>query len=236
MESIPKIIHYCWFGGKKKTKIVKKCINSWKSYFNGYEIVEWNEKNFNIDAFDFTKKAYKDKKWAFVSDYCRLWVLYNYGGIYLDTDMEVLKPLDNLLNNNSFGGLEDELIAFGIWGCKKEDKFIGEVLKYYNTLNYDDYKEKLPKLAIPIHITAIAKENGYKENFNEVSYFLDKVAIYNKEYFYPKRHAWQESIITDNTYTIHHYAGTWRKPHQILRSKLKEVLLNFIRLFKSDKI
>lgn len=236
MESIPKIIHYCWFGGKKKTKIVKKCINSWKRYLRDYEIVEWNEKNFNIDAFDFTKKAYEDRKWAFVSDYCRLWVLYNYGGIYLDTDMEVLKSLDNLLNNNSFGGLEDELIAFGIWGCKKEDKFIGEVLKYYNTLNYDSYMDKLPKLAIPIHITSIAKENGYKDNFNEISYFLDKTSIYPKEYFYPKRHSWQEPIITNNTYTIHHYAGTWRKPHQILRSKLKEILLKFIRLFKSDRL
>lgn len=236
MKDIPKKIHYCWFGGKEKPKIVKKCINSWKHYLKGYEIVEWNEKNFNIEGFDFTKKAYENKKWAFVSDYCRLWALYNYGGIYLDTDMEVLKSLDDLLKNNSFGGLEDNLIAFGIWGCKKEDKFIGEVLNYYNDLNYDDYKDRLPELAIPIHITEIAKEKGYKESYNDVSYFLNQVAIYPKEYFYPKRHSWQEPIITDNTYTIHHYEGTWRKPHQILRSKFKERLLNFIRKFKSEKI
>lgn len=236
MAGIPKVIHYCWFGGKEKPKIVKECINSWKRYLKGYEIVEWNEENFNIEAFDFSKKAYENKKWAFVSDYCRIWTLYNYGGIYLDTDMEILKPLDNLLSNNSFGGLEDELIAFGIWGCKKEDEFIEKVLNYYNKLNYDDYKENLQKLAIPIHLTEIAKENGYKENYNEVSYFLDRVAVYPKEYFYPKRHAWEEPIITDKTYSIHHYEGTWRKPHQILRSKIKEELLNIIRRFKSDKI
>lgn len=236
MERIPKVIHYCWFGGKEKPKIVENCIASWKKYLKGYEIVEWNEKNFNIEEFDFTKKAYENKKWAFVADYCRLYALHNYGGIYLDTDMEVLKPLDPLINNNSFGGIEDSLIAFGIWGCKKDDKFIGEVLNYYNSLNYDDYKKSLSKLAIPIHITEIAEKKGYKENHNEVEFFLDKVAIYPKEYFYPKRHSWQEAIITDKTYTIHHYEGTWRKPYQILRSKLKEKLLNFIRSFKKEKL
>lgn len=234
MGDIQKVVHYCWFGKKEKPKIVEECINSWKRYLNGYKIIEWNEENFKVEDFDFTNRAYKDKKWAFVSDYCRLWVLYNYGGIYLDTDMEVLKGLDNLLVNNSFGGIEDYLIAFGIWGCKKEDKLIEEVLKYYNKLNYDDYKDNLQKLAIPIHITAIAKEYGYIENFNKICYFLDNVAIYPKEYFYPKRHSWQKPIITENTYTIHHYEGSWRKPHQIFRSKIKANLLNAISRFKES--
>lgn len=234
MGDIQKVVHYCWFGKKEKPKIVEECINSWKRYLNGYKIIEWNEENFKVEDFDFTNKAYKDKKWAFVSDYCRLWVLYNYGGIYLDTDMEVLKGLDDLLLNNSFGGIEDYLIAFGIWGCKKEDKLIEEVLKYYNKLNYDDYKDNLQKLAIPIHITAIAKEYGYIENFNKICYFLDNVAIYPKEYFYPKRHSWQKPIITENTYTIHHYEGSWRKPHQIFRSKIKANLLNAISRFKES--
>ncbi|MBE6055122.1 MAG: mannosyltransferase [Clostridium sartagoforme] len=230
--SIPKVIHYCWFGNKEKPKIFEKCINSWKLYLKDYEIIEWNEENFNIKDFDFTKKAYENKKWAFVADFCRLYVLYNYGGIYLDTDMEILKPLDDLLKDNSFGGVEDDLIAFGIWGCKAQDKFMGEVLNYYNILNYDDYKEKLSELAIPIHLTDIAKGNGYKEHLNNVSYFLDEVAIYPKEYFYPKRHSWQEATITKNTYAIHHYEGTWRKPHQIIRSKVKEKLLGLIRMIK----
>ncbi|MCF0147979.1 MAG: mannosyltransferase [Clostridium sp.] len=230
--SIPKVIHYCWFGGKAKPEVVEKCIQSWKDYLKDYEIIEWNEENFPVKNFEFTKKAYEDKKWAFVSDYCRLWVLYNYGGIYLDTDMEVLKPLDNLLENSSFGGLEDNEIAFGIWGCRRYDKFISEVLKYYNNLNYDDYKGKLNELAIPIHLTLIAKYLGYKESHSNISYFYNDVAIYPKEYFYPKRHAWQEAVITKNTYTIHHYEGSWRKPHQIFRSKFKQELLKFIRGFK----
>ena len=249
MNSIPKIIHCFWFGGGKKPQLIEECFSTWKKYLPEYKIVEWNENNFKVEEFDFVYKAYKDRKWAFVSDYTRLWALYKYGGIYLDTDMEILKPLDDLLNNSSFGGLEDNQIAFGIWGCKKGDRFIGEVLKYYNNLNYDDYKDNLNDLAIPIHLTKVARENGYKEvenkliyakevddevncNNGDVKYFLDNVAIYPKEYFYPKRHAWQEPVITENTYTIHHYEGAWRKPHQILRSKVKEKILKVFRTFK----
>lgn len=231
MSSIPKIIHYCWFGGGKKSELIKDCISSWKKYLPDYKILEWNENNFKVEDFDFVYKAFNDKKWAFVSDYTRLWILYNYGGIYLDTDMEILKPLDDLLRNSSFGGLEDDQIGFGIWGCKKGDKFIGEVLNYYNNLNYDNYKDNLEELAIPIHLTKVARGNGYKHD-EKIKYFLGNVAIYPKEYFYPKRHAWQEPIITENTYTIHHYEGAWRKPHQIFRSKVKEKLLKTIRYFK----
>lgn len=229
---IPKIIHYCWFGKNKKPNIVTKCMNTWNKNLKEYKIIEWNEENFDINMFSFTKEAYANKKWAFVSDYCRLWVLYNYGGIYLDTDIEVLKSLDDLLDNKSFGGLEDEQINLAIWGCKKEDKFLGEVLKYYNNLNYLDYKDRLQNLAIPIHVTKVATELGYIKPKDNISYFYDDVAIYPKEYFYPKRHSWEEPRLTKNTYTIHHYEGTWRKPHQILRSKTKEKVLDIIRAFK----
>lgn len=236
MEGIPKRVHYCWFGKKEKPRIVQECINSWRKYLKEYEIIEWNEDNFKIEDFDFAKKAYSDKKWAFVSDYCRVIVLYNYGGIYLDTDMELLKGLDDLLVNNSFAGIEDYLIAFGIWGCKKNDSFIKEVLNYYNTLDYEDYKENLIELSIPIHVTKIAQKYGYQLNCDSISYFFDKIAIYPKEYFYPKRHSWQEPLITKNTYTIHHYEGSWRSSHQILRSKIKGSLLNIIGGFRGKNI
>lgn len=232
MEGIPKTVHYCWFGKNKKPSIVEHCINSWRNNLEGYEIIEWNEDNFKVEDYDFSKKAYGDKKWAFVADYCRLWVLYNYGGIYLDTDMEVLRGLDDLLINNSFGGIEDYLINCSIWGCKKDDNFIGEVLTYYNNLDYEAYRGNLMKLAIPIHITEIANKYGYKLNYNNISYFLDNIAIYPKEYFYPKRHSWQKPLITENTYTVHHYEGSWRKPYQIIRSKIKANLLKFISRFR----
>ena len=240
MNCIPKVIHYCWFGGKEKPTLINKCIKSWKEKLPGYEIVEWNEKNFDINMSEFSKKAYEDKKWAFVADYCRLWVLHNYGGIYLDTDVEVLKPIDDLLINKSFTGIEqDDQIAFGVWGCTKGDKFLGKVLKYYNDLDYGKYKDELLKISIPVQITKLAKELGYKQKKNKVVYFYDDIAVYPKDYFYPKRHSWEEAVITENTYSIHHYEGSWRNKRKILRSKIKNLLVKnrWLRklLLKSNK-
>ena len=120
-DNIPKIIHYCWFGKNEKPDIVKKCIDSWKKILNEYEIIEWNEKNFKIDSNKFVKQAYDSKKFAFVSDYVRVYALYNYGGIYLDTDVELLRPLDELLKDKMFCGWEsrdqilDKNINNGTW-------------------------------------------------------------------------------------------------------------------------
>ena len=140
MYTIPKIIHYCWFGGNAKPDIVKKCIISWKNKLPDYEIIEWNENNFPINDFKFAKDAYDLKKWAFVSDYCRVWILYNYGGIYLDTDMEVLKSLDIFLEHRSFGGIEyNRQINMAIWGCHSKDIFMEQLLNIYNRLNFIDY-------------------------------------------------------------------------------------------------
>ena len=103
---IPKTIHYCWFGRGEKPEIVKKCIDTWKDKLSDYEIIEWNEDNFDINQNDYVKEAYKAKKFAFVSDYVRVYALYNYGGIYLDTDVEVFKSFDDVLDNESFWGFE----------------------------------------------------------------------------------------------------------------------------------
>lgn len=103
---IPQTIHYCWFGNKPLSETAIKCISSWKKYFPNYTIKEWNENNFNINIIPYTKEAYKRGKWAFVSDYARFWILYNYGGIYFDTDVEVIKPFDIIIENGPFLGLE----------------------------------------------------------------------------------------------------------------------------------
>lgn len=223
---IPKVIHYCWFGGNKKSSIIKKCIKSWREKLPDYELKEWNEKNFDININSFVKNAYHNKKWAFVSDYCRLWVLYNYGGIYLDTDMEVLKSINIFLDNDSFSGTEDgEHISFGIWGCKAEDQFIKEILDYYDNLNFNDYREDLFKLAIPIVITEIANKKGFIKTINHSTYFGENIKVYPKDVFYPKKHSWEEPIITERTYTIHHYEGSWRSKKQIIRSKIKKIVM-----------
>ena len=117
---IPKIIHYCWFGNNPKPEIVYKCIESWKKYFPDYEIVEWNEKNYDVNKELYMQEAYSCKKWAFVSDYARFDVLYQYGGIYFDTDVEVLKKFpQEILCNQAFTGIEStKIISPGlVFGC-----------------------------------------------------------------------------------------------------------------------
>lgn len=226
MNTIPKVIHYCWFGGKEKPQLIKECMKSWKEKLPDYKIVEWNEKNFNIEEFDFSQKAYKAKKWAFVADYCRTWVLYNYGGIYLDTDMEALKSLDEFIENEAFAGIErDEIINAAILGAKAKNEFIKKVLDYYNNINFMDYAEDLERIAIPNIITKLAANEGYEGN-KKIENINKLITIYSKEYFYPKNHSWEKAHITKNTYTIHHYEGSWRNKTKIYKSKFKQVLIN----------
>ena len=120
-RSIPKIIHYCWFGNNEKPNIVKKCIASWKEHLKEYEIIEWNEKTFDINSNKFVKEAYEKGMYAFVSDYVRVYALYNYGGIYLDTDVEVKKSFNDLLDNDSIWGFEEKnfIATSTIGACKK---------------------------------------------------------------------------------------------------------------------
>jgi mannosyltransferase OCH1-like enzyme len=226
MNTIPKVIHYCWFGGKEKPQLIKECINSWKVKLPDYKIIEWSEKNFKIEEFDFTQKAYKAKKWAFVADYCRIWVLYNYGGIYLDTDMEVLKTLDEFITNEAFAGIErDKIINAAILGAKAKNDFIKNIIDYYNNINFIDYLDDLEKMAIPLIITELAAHEGYTGN-KKIENVRNIITIYPKEYFYPKNHSWERADVTKNTYTIHHYEGSWRSKSKIGKSKLKQILIN----------
>ena len=129
MNKIPKVIHYCWFGKNKLSKSAKKCIKSWKKHLPNYEIIEWNENNFDINCNEYVREAYKSKKYAFVSDYARIYALYNYGGIYMDTDVEVIKSLDKFLCNDAFAGLENEYsIQTAVMGCCKGNLLFKEFL------------------------------------------------------------------------------------------------------------
>ena len=132
-NTIPKTIHYCWFGNNDKPTIVKKCIESWEKNLSDYEIIEWNEETFNIECNDFVKEAYEKKMYAFVSDYVRVYALYNYGGIYLDTDVEVNKSFNDLLENDSIWGFEEKnYIATSTIGARKGNELIKEFLDEYN--------------------------------------------------------------------------------------------------------
>lgn len=130
---IPKIIHYCWFGGNPLPPLVQKCIKSWKKYCPDYEIVRWDESNFDISGSPlYVKQAYDKKKWAFVSDYVRLWALVNYGGVYMDTDVEVIQPIDRFLRESAFSGFEaTDRIPTGIMACEKDHPTFKEWLNEY---------------------------------------------------------------------------------------------------------
>ena len=196
---IPKKIHYCWFGGKPLNKLGKKCLKSWKKYFPDYEIIEWNEKNFDLNCCRYVQEAAKEKKWAFVSDYARYKILYEQGGVYFDTDVEVIKPLDDLLHNSAYMGLETtDKVNTGLgFGAERNHWFIGENMNYYEKWRSSDSVE-----TCPIITTRLLESKGLIYNHLDVNH-LNGVTVYPTEYFCAKNSHTGEVCITKKTYTIH---------------------------------
>ena len=206
---IPKIIHYVWFGGKELPQAAQKCIASWKKYLPDYEIKEWNEQNFDVTVNRFCYEAYKAKKYAFVSDFIRIYVLYNYGGIYMDVDVEVVKPFDEkFLGCESFSGYEtSKTIPTGIMGSCKGQKFFGKILEYYEKESFINGDGTLNMTTNVKIITDIAKVNGFIPNGEQQT--ILGFTIYPQTYFCPLSHDTDETFFSSNTYTIHHFSGTW---------------------------
>lgn len=206
---IPKIIHYCWFGRNPKPKLAEKCIKSWKKYCKDYEIIEWNEDNFNIsEAPLYVRQAYEEKKWAFVTDYVRLYAMVNYGGVYMDTDVEVVKPLDEYLVHEAFSGFESEVnIPTGIMASEKKFPLFNELLHYYDNIQFVKEDGSLDLTTNVEIITNICKAKGFEPNgkFQIVEGF----ALYPKEVFCPGGACSLKVKPTPETVTIHWYAGSW---------------------------
>lgn len=202
---IPKVIHYCWFGKKEKTKETSKYIESWKQNMPDYEIKEWNESNFDINIIPFVRDAYKANKFAFVSDYTRLWVLYNFGGIYFDTDVEVIKSFDDMLDKPAFMGHEtDTALCTAVIGAEEKNEFISEFLSYYENRDFD-INNLIPNPSI---CTAILNRKNIKL-INKETKYKDILYIYPSDYFSVKRYLQSDYTITENTYSIHHFSTTW---------------------------
>ena len=217
--SIPKKIHYCWFGGNPLPELAQKCIDSWKKYLPDYEIIRWDESNFDFSINDYVREAYENKKWAFITDYVRLYVLYNYGGIYMDTDVEVLKPLDELLTHKAFSGFEDKInIPTGIIASEKHNKWIKYLLDYYKDRHFI-VDGKINYTTNVLIITEMTKKKyGLKQNNTYQD--LKDVVFYPNDYFCPKDHMNGEIYLTDNTYCIHHFSGSWQSKGMKLREKV----------------
>lgn len=224
-EHIPKIIHFAWFGKGEKPDLAKKCIDSWKKYLPDYEIIEWNEENFDLSMYKYAQQAYENKKYAHVSDVLRLHALYEYGGIYMDTDVEVLKSLDPLLHNRGFSGFEsDDRIPTGIIAAEKHNQWIYDQLNLYKTLNFIDDKGKLNLTTNVEYITRISREkHGYIPNGKKQTLKYGMV-MYPVDYFCPKSLETGIITCTENTYTIHHFEGSWVPKKSKINRKIYRVI------------
>ena len=191
--------------------MAKKCIKSWKKYFPDYEIKEWNEKNFDINICPFVKEAYENKKWAFVSDYARIYALYNEGGIYFDTDLEVLKNVDHILEKGEmFLGKEDSnYIATCVIGVKeKHSKYMKEILEFYDRQEHLN-TENLFYYANPVIITRLLKKYEKKVLDDGIEIIDKDIYIYPRDYFCPLSYNYSEKVYTENTCMIHYFNATW---------------------------
>lgn len=211
---IPKVIHYCWFGNNRKSKLIKDCISSWKKFLPDYEIIEWNESNTDL-SHPFLIEAYKQKKWAFVSDWIRLKILYEYGGVYLDTDMMMVKKIDDLLNFRCFFGAEDlEFISCGIIGAEKKNDFIKKCFDFYFESNFFD-GDSIKMNTIPRIVTKIFKEEySFFGSFGDLIVDND-LAIFPSVFFYPfpfdesKSNSKYKEFIKEESFTVHLWNSSW---------------------------
>ena len=205
---IPKIIHYCWFGKNPLPEMAQKCIASWKKYCPDYEIVEWNEDNFDVNSCAYAAEAYACKKWAFVSDVARLYALVTQGGIYMDTDVEVLKPLDDILNYQALSGFEaEDRIPTGLMACEKGNPFFSELLSEYDTARFIKPDGEMDLTTNVTRITDACLKHGLV--LNNTLQTVHGFTLFPKDYFCPKDFETKIMEITENTYTIHHFDGSW---------------------------
>lgn len=216
---IPKVIHYCWFGGNSLPESALKCIDSWRKYLPDYEIKLWNEDNFDVNIIKYTREAYGAKKYAFVSDYARFWILYNYGGLYFDTDVELISPIDDIIARGPFMGCERSAdasasalnmgVAPGLGlGVNPGLGLYDEILKYYGTLNFLNPDGSPNTLDTIVTITSrILCSRGLKLT-KEIQQCAG-VWIYPNDYFSPKDIDTKKITITENTRSIHHYDASW---------------------------
>lgn len=206
---IPKIIHYCWFGRGEMPELVQKCIESWHKYMPDWEYKLWNEDNFDVNSTPYTKEAYESKKYAFVSDYVRLWVLGNEGGVYLDTDVEVFKPLDDLLELSAFGGFEGSKylpLCTCIMASEPNGFWVKEMLDAYKNRHFVKEDGSCDMTTNVQFITSIIQKKGFVQNGVEQDY--KDLHVFPVEYFCP-RQTTGEYLKTENTYCDHLGMGSW---------------------------
>lgn len=217
---IPKKIHYCWFGGKPMPRKEQKCVESWKKKMPEYEIVRWDENNFDINSSFFTKEAYSVKKFAFVADYVRVYVLFHEGGIYLDTDVEIVKSLTPLLQCSFLTGFETEgVIQTGLIGCEAHNALIKKLFDYYQGRHFFLSNKKFDETPNSAILAILIGKEGFL--LNNVFQKKKGIEIYPSDFFCPIDQATWEVHPTENTYCIHYLSGSWLPFKDRMTRKLK---------------
>lgn len=254
MPALPKVIHYCWFGGSEMPEEYLRYMESWKRFCPDYEIRRWDESNFDIaSSCAYVREAYEAKKWAFVSDYARIKILYENGGVYLDTDVELIRPLDPIVQEGDFLGIE----FFGMKRGLRDDSRIGvnlglgagasagneiyrEILEHYKTLSFRLPDGSLDQTTIVERVTAILDRYGFQHE-NRLQK-IGQITVYPSEYFGPIDCATGEFRPTENTVSVHHYAASWADGSLAFKKKIKKLLghrvtgfvISIKRLFKKS--
>ncbi|QIL40678.1 glycosyl transferase [Pedobacter sp. HDW13] len=204
---IPKTIHYCWFGKNDLDVLSKACISTWEKYLPDYKIIRWDESNFDVNHNPYLFAAYQQKKWAFVSDYVRAYALYHHGGIYLDTDVEIRRSLDDFLSHRAFSGFEITGFPFtAVWGAEKNHNWPGLVLSYYD-------KQQAFTLTTNTKIVSEILEEHYrvKRNEDRLQELEEGIYIYPSSAF---------CIDLPMNYACHHFNGSWEEKNEVLYKDL----------------
>ena len=235
---IPKTIHYCWFGRNPLPPSAVKCINSWRRFFPGYEIKEWNEDNFDVNIIPYTAEAYQAKKYAFVSDYARFWILYHYGGVYFDTDVEVIKPMDDIIERGPFMGIE--VIDVGMFanypmvnpgigmGAETKMDFYRRMLEAYSDQHFEYDNGRVYDKGVVSRTTELLIDAGLQPgNSYQV---ISSINIYPSDFFNPYDDLTGRLKETNNTKSIHWYAASWQNRNQLLW-KISQLIHRCVGLF-----
>lgn len=222
---IPKIIHYCWFGSNPKPKLAEKCVISWGKYCPDYKIVEWNEETFSIESAPlYVRQAYEAKKWAFVTDYVRLYAMVNYGGIYMDTDVEVIKPLDGFLIHQAFSGFENKTdIPTGIMASEKGFPMFADLMHHYDNSAFIREDGTYDLTTNVTTITEYCKKRGLVQN-NSFQ-VIDGFALYPNDVFCPLDLDTGKVKSTENTVAIHWFSGSWVSPEEKEKAAKEQKLM-----------
>lgn len=226
---IPKVIHYCWFGGKPLSPLAEECIKSWRTVMPDYEIKRWDESNFDFSSCVFAQQAYEHKKWAFVADYFRAWVLYNCGGIYLDTDVKALKSYDPFLTDKFFIGFEDDVILEAdTIGCEKGHLLIKDVLDSFSTTEFAPNGDMKKVCLMPQRVTQAFLARYPIKYFYSRKIKFDDVAVYPISVFSPIDYTTKREKITSKTVSVHLFNGSWlgyeHKPIRSFKRDVKSVI------------